>query len=55
MTILKKINYIFSTKQKVQSVFLCIGLLIGALLELVKCTLGFVLVKKGVWVRNIVS
>ena len=34
MTILKKINYIFSTKQKVQSVFLCIGLLIGALLEL---------------------
>ena len=28
---------------------------VGALLELVKCTLGFVLVKKGVWVRNIVS
>ena len=28
---------------------------IGALLEIVKCALGFVLVKKGVWVRNIVE
>lgn len=34
MTILKKINYIFSPKQKIQSVFLCIGLFIGALFEL---------------------
>ena len=34
MTILKKINYIFSAKQKAQSVFLCIGLFIGALFEL---------------------
>ena len=28
---------------------------VGALLELVKCTLGFVLVRRGVWVRNIVA
>ncbi len=35
MTILKKINYIFSTKQKVQAVFLAFGLFIGALFELV--------------------
>ena len=28
---------------------------IGALMELVKCVLGFVLVKKGVWVHNIVE
>ena len=32
---LRKINYIFSKKQKIQSVFLCIGLFIGALFELV--------------------
>lgn len=34
MSIFKKISYIFSTKQKVQSVLLCIGLFIGALFEL---------------------
>ncbi|MBO4902891.1 MAG: ABC transporter ATP-binding protein [Lachnospiraceae bacterium] len=34
MTIMKKINYIFSGKQKLQSFLLCIGLLIGALFEL---------------------
>lgn len=34
MSILKKINYIFSAKQKFQSVLLCIGLFIGALFEL---------------------
>ncbi|MBR5407304.1 MAG: ABC transporter ATP-binding protein [Lachnospiraceae bacterium] len=39
MNLLKKINYIFSAKQKLQSVFLCIGLLIGALLELVGVSL----------------
>ncbi|HOO28070.1 MAG TPA: hypothetical protein PLU43_06365 [Lachnospiraceae bacterium] len=35
MSIFKKINYIFSKKQKVQSVLLCVGLFVGALLELV--------------------
>ena len=34
MSIFKKISYIFSAKQKVQSVLLCIGLFIGALFEL---------------------
>lgn len=34
-SILTKVNYIFDKKQKVQSVLLCIGLFIGALLELV--------------------
>lgn len=34
MSILKKINYIFSAKQKFQSVLLCLGLFIGALFEL---------------------
>lgn len=37
--ILGKINYIFNTKQKTQSVFLCIGLFIGALFELVGVSL----------------
>ena len=37
--ILGKINYIFNRKQKVQSVLLCIGLFIGALLELVGVSL----------------
>lgn len=36
---LKKISYIFSKKQKIQSVFLCIGLFIGALFELVGVSL----------------
>jgi len=35
MSVFSKLNYIFSKKQKIQSVFLCIGLFIGALLELV--------------------
>ena len=34
MGLLRKINYIFSTKQKVQAVLLCLGLFIGALMEL---------------------
>ncbi|MCR5507650.1 MAG: ABC transporter ATP-binding protein/permease [Lachnospiraceae bacterium] len=34
MSILGKVNYIFSRKQKLQSVLLCIGLFIGALFEL---------------------
>ena len=34
MSILKKINYIFSARQKLQSILLCIGLFIGALFEL---------------------
>ena len=33
--LLSKVNYIFDKKQKLQSVLLCIGLFIGALLELV--------------------
>jgi len=37
--ILGKINYIFDRKQKVQSVFLCIGLFIGALMELIGVSL----------------
>lgn len=39
MELLKKFNYIFSTKQKVQSAVLCIGLFIGALLELMGVSL----------------
>lgn len=39
MNILNKINYIFSKKQKIQSGFLCVGLFIGALLELVGVSL----------------
>lgn len=39
MNILNKVNYIFSKKQKAQSVFLCIGLFIGALFELVGISL----------------
>ena len=39
MSILGKINYIFNKKQKAQSVLLCIGLFIGALLELVGVSL----------------
>lgn len=39
MELLKKFNYIFNRKQKVQSVFLCIGLFLGALLELMGVTL----------------
>lgn len=38
-TIIKKINYIFDRKRKVQSVFLCIGLFVGALFELVGVSL----------------
>ena len=34
MSIFKKVGYIFNKKQKFQSVLLCIGLFIGALLEL---------------------
>lgn len=34
MSIFKKISYVFNTKQKVQSVLLCIALFIGALFEL---------------------
>lgn len=34
MGLLKKFNYIFSTKQKVLSILLCFGLFIGAVLEL---------------------
>lgn len=33
--LLSKVNYIFDEKQKLQSVLLCIGLFVGALLELV--------------------
>ena len=39
MELLKKFNYIFSTRQKVQSVFLCLGLFLGALMELVGVSL----------------
>jgi len=38
-TLIKKINYIFDKKRKVQSVFLCIGLFAGALFELVGVSL----------------
>lgn len=39
MSIFKKVGYIFNTKQKFQSVLLCIGLFIGAGLELVGVSL----------------
>ncbi|MBQ8970987.1 MAG: hypothetical protein IJ073_06735, partial [Lachnospiraceae bacterium] len=39
MSILKKLNYIFSKKQKFQSVLLCVGLFIGALFELMGVSL----------------
>ena len=39
MSIFKKVNYIFNTKQKAQSVLLCFGLFVGALLELVGVSL----------------
>ncbi len=39
MQLLNKFNYIFNTKQKIQSVLLCIGLFIGALFELVGVSL----------------
>ena len=39
MSIFKKISYIFNRKQKFQSVLLCIGLFIGAVLELVGVSL----------------
>ncbi len=45
MSVLSRINYIFSARQKVQSVFLCIGLFIGALLELAGVSLIAELVK----------
>lgn len=38
-SILSKTNYIFDKKQKVQSVFLCFGLFIGALMELLGVSL----------------
>lgn len=39
MSIFKKISYIFNTKQKIQSAFLCLGLFIGAILELIGVSL----------------
>lgn len=45
MSLLGKINYIFNTKQKIRSVLLCIGLFIGALLELLGVSLIAELVK----------
>ena len=39
MSIFKKVGYIFNSKQKFQSVLLCIALFIGALLELVGVSL----------------
>ena len=39
MSIFKKINYIFDTKRKIQAVLLCIGLFIGAAMELVGVSL----------------
>lgn len=39
MQLFSRFNYIFNTKQKVQSVLLCIGLFIGALFELVGVSL----------------
>lgn len=39
MSIFKKINYIFNRKQKIQSVLLCIGLFVGAVLELAAVSL----------------
>ena len=34
-SILQKVNYIFDKRQKTQSVFLCVGLFVGALMELI--------------------
>ena len=45
MNLLKKFNYIFSAKQKVLSVLLCIGLFAGALMELAGVSLIAELVK----------
>ncbi len=45
MELLKKFSYIFDTKRKVLSVLLCIGLFIGALMELVGVSLIAELVK----------
>ena len=39
MSLFTKINYIFNRRQKVASVFLCLGLFIGAVLELVGVSL----------------
>lgn len=39
MSIFKKVGYIFNRKQKFQSVMLCIGLFLGALMELVGVSL----------------
>ncbi len=39
MSIIKKLNYIFSKKQKLGSVLLCIGLFVGALFELMGISL----------------
>lgn len=39
MSIFKKIGYIFNRKQKIQSVLLCFGLFIGAILELIGVSL----------------
>lgn len=39
MSLFKKVNYIFGAKQKIQSVLLCLGLFVGALLELVGVSL----------------
>ena len=45
MKLLAKFDYIFSTKQKIQSILLCIGLFIGALMELAGVSLIAELVK----------
>ena len=45
MSLFKKINYILNARQKTGSVFLCIGLFIGALLELAGVSLIAELVK----------
>ena len=39
ISLLKKFNYIFNRKQKVQSVLLCIGLFIGAFFEMIGVSL----------------
>lgn len=39
MSIFKKIGYVFNRKQKIQSAFLCLGLFIGAVFELVGVSL----------------
>ena len=45
MSIFKKINYIFSSGQKIQAVLLCLGLFAGALMELAGVSLIAELVK----------